>query len=54
MKNTNANKTSKTASGPTGAVDPSEDRRSGTQEKAIPRQTKFDERCEALKGHILD
>ena len=56
-------KTSKAAFGSTGAVDRSEEQQGGTQNKdkgydgqmATPcQQTKFDGRCDALKGHIFD
>ena len=55
-------KTPKTATGRTGASDRSEDLQEGEQNKtkgndgrpAMPRQTKFEGRCDALEGHIFD
>ena len=51
-----------TTSGGTGAGDRAEERRGGGGQikkgndgrGAIPRQTKFEGRCDGLKGHIFD
>ena len=56
-----SSKTPDAASGLTGAAEQSDDRKGGGQQKkgnngrsTIPRQTKFEGRCDALKGNIFD
>ena len=55
-----SSKTPDAATGSTGAADRSDDRQGGAQQKKgndgrsiIPRQTKFEGRCDSLKGHIF-